>query len=78
MRILRSVFGRRVKVRPPNSLAEALRRGVVPDEYLAQAMVIVNSYVYPRRPKTARPDPSWRDNNNPAWDNVVTALDEDR
>lgn len=62
--------------RVPRSLNEALRRGLVPRALMAQAYRIVDSYPYPRRPATAIPARS--EYNNPGWDDVVRAYEEDR
>lgn len=70
-RVLKRAFGRR-----PRSLAEALRRGLVPEHYLEEAWAIISKYPYPRRPRTALPARSLY--NDASWDNVIRALEEDR
>ena len=60
----------------PHSLAEALRRGLVPPEYRQEAEAIVGSYPYPRRPSWSLP--ATPDETDPGWDNVVRAAEEDQ
>lgn len=62
----------------PHSLYRALELGLVPDHYLDEAWAIVESLdkQYPRQPKTAIPARSLY--NDPGWDNVIRALEEDR
>jgi hypothetical protein len=38
----------------------------------------VGEFPYPRRPTSGRPDPAWRHNNSPWWDEVIRAAEEDR
>jgi hypothetical protein len=73
--ILRRLFSSQRKNRP-NSLLVALQRGLVPPEFVSEAREILAGYPYPRTPRTALPARS--EYNNPGWDNVVRALEEDR
>lgn len=61
----------------PRSLAEAIRLGIIPPDRIEEARRIVDSYPYPRRPATAIPARGLP-YNNPGWDNVVRAAEEDR
>lgn len=58
----------------PHSIAEALRRGLVPREYLKECHKLLASYPYPRKPQTTLPARS--EYNNPSWDNAVRALED--
>jgi hypothetical protein len=61
----------------PRSLAEALRRGLVPPRFMPEALAILRAYdARPRKPTWALPARSLY--NDPGWDNVVRALEEDR
>lgn len=60
----------------PHSLFRALQLGLVPGEYLEAAQAIVNGFPYPRRPSTGIPARSLY--NDPSWDNVIRAYEEDR
>jgi hypothetical protein len=70
--LLNQIFGRQ----STHSIAEALRLRLVPLEYVAEAIELVESFPYPRPPTWAVPARSLY--NDPGWDNVVRALDEDR
>ena len=59
-----------------HSLAEAIRRGLVPPCHLQEALEIVARLPYPRRPTWALPARSLY--NDPGWDNAIRALEEDR
>ena len=63
---------------PPRSIFRALQLGLVPEQYRKEAMAIIADLdkKYTRHPKWALPARSLY--NDPGWDNVVRALDEDR
>jgi hypothetical protein len=62
----------------PRSLFMALKRGLVPKQFLQAALEIERRLdeCYPRRPKTCAP--SGPNHNDPGWDNVIRAYEEDR
>lgn len=62
--------------RPTRSLAEAVRRNLVPAKFIKNAYRILDRYPYPRSPSTCLP--ARGEHNNPGWDNVIRAYEEDR
>jgi hypothetical protein len=75
--MIRVIFSASVDRSRPRSLFEAMRRGLIPPQHMAEAkkiMAMMDSR--PRKPKTALPARSAY--NDPSWDNVVRALEEDR
>ncbi len=62
---------------PVRSLCEAMRRGIIPPRYVGEALAILKQYdSRPRKPTWAIPARSLY--NDPGWDNVIRAYEEDR
>lgn len=62
----------------PRSLVEALRRGLVPDRFKAEAREVLEwlELNCPTVAHTALPSRS--ESNDPSWDNTIRAYEEDR
>ncbi len=78
--ILRAVFAKKSsRGFPPHSLFEAWRRGWIPKPFMKEALEILRRLEseYPRKPTRAIPARGLP-YNDPGWDNVVRALEEDR
>lgn len=58
----------------PRSLAEALRRGLVPASLVEEAERIIASYPYPRKPQTCIPARTPYNDNS--FDNVVRCYED--
>jgi hypothetical protein len=80
--LLDKIFGRLAPcahiANPPHSVAEALRRQLVPVEFLADAFKVLGQIETDYSPCPHSSIPATRDDVPPSWDNVVRAYEEDR
>lgn len=73
--LIRGIFQPSVDHHRPRSIAEALRRGLVPPQFMREALEIAAELDRrPRKPKCALPARSLY--NDHSWDNAVRVIED--